>query len=185
MLKNRVYQKLISELWGNWKQKRGNFNNLLLWWDVGKKRIKSLTIDNCKEKRRTERIYIQNLKHIEKHLTHLSEQGQLKDMTEIVTVQDKIKEYEYKELNGARLRAKVQEIEQGERCTSYFVNLEKQRYNNKIMHTLLTEDGILVETQDDILKETTNFSKRLYKSEKTDILAQDFLLNNIKKTNGP
>ena len=71
-----------------------------------------MTIDYCKEKRRIERIYIQNLKHIEKHLTHLSEQGQLKDMTEIVRVQDKIKEYEYKELNGARLRAKVQEIEQ-------------------------------------------------------------------------
>ena len=50
------------------------------------------------------------------------------------------------------------------------------------MHTLLTEDGKLVETQDEILKETTNFYKRLYKSEKTDILAQDFLLNNIKKT---
>ena len=182
ILKDRVYQKLISELWENWKPKKGNFNNLLLWWDVGKKRIKSLTIDYCKEKRRTERIYIQNLKHIEKHLTHLSEQGQLKDMTEIVMVQDKIKEYEYKELNGARLRAKVQEIEQGERCTSYFVNLEKQRYNNKIMHTLLTEDGKLVETQDKILKETTNFYKRLCKSEKTDILAQDFLLNNIKKT---
>ena len=66
---------------------------------------------------------------------------------------------------------------------SYFVNLEKkQRSNNKIMHTLLTEDGQLVETQDEILKETTNFYKRLYKSEKTDILAQDVLLNNLKKT---
>ena len=40
----------------------------------------------------------------------------------------------------------------------------------------------MVETQDEILKETTNFYKRLYKSEKTDILAQDVLLNNIKKT---
>ena len=95
ILKDRVYQKLILELWENWKPKKGNFNNLLLWWDVGKKRIKSLMIDYCKEKRRTERIYIQKLKHIEKHLTHLSEQGQLKDMTEIVRVQDKIKEYEY------------------------------------------------------------------------------------------
>ena len=37
---------------------------------------------------------------------------------------------------------------------SYFVNLEKtQRSNNKIMHTLLTEDGQLVETQDEILKD--------------------------------
>ena len=85
------------------------------------------------------------------------------DTTELFRIQNKIKEFEYKQLNGARLRAKVQEIEQAERCrpTSYFVNLEKQRYY-KIMNSLLTEDGTLVETQDGILKETTNFYKRLY-----------------------
>ena len=116
---------------GNYK--KGNFINLLLWWDIGKKRIKSLTIDYCKEKRRTERIYIQNLKYIEKRLTHLSELGQMDDTTELFSIQDKIKDYDYKQLNGARLRAKVQKIKQGERCrpTSYFVNLEKQRANNK------------------------------------------------------
>ena len=48
------------------------------------------------------------------------------------------------------------------------------------MISLLTEDGTLVETQDEILKETTNFYKRLYTSEKTDVLAQDYLLNNLK-----
>ena len=48
------------------------------------------------------------------------------DTTELFRIQDKIKEYEHKQLNGDRLRVKVQEIEQGERCTSYFVNLEKQ-----------------------------------------------------------
>ena len=50
------------------------------------------------------------------------------------------------------------------------------------MNSLLTEDGPLVETQDEILKETTNFYKRLYTSEKTDNLAQDYLLNNLKQT---
>ena len=49
----------------------------------------------------------------------------------VFSIQDKIKDYEYKQLNGARLRAKVQEIEQGERCKSYFVNLEKKRANIK------------------------------------------------------
>ena len=182
ILKDNVYKNIISEFWESWKLQKGNFINLLLWWDIGKKRITSLTIDYCKEKRRTERIYIQNLKYIEQRLTHLSELGQMDDTTELFSIQDKIKDYEYKQLNGARLRAKVQEIEQGERCTSYFVNLERQRANNKKMNSLLTEDGPLVETQDEILKETTNFYKRLYTSEKTDDLAQDYLLNNLKQT---
>ena len=121
---------IISEFWESWKLQKGNMSNLLLWWDRGKKRIKR-TIDYCKEKRRTERIYIQNLKYIEKRLTHLSELGHMDDTQELFRIQDKIKEYVHTQLNGARLRAKVQEIDLGERCTSYFVNLEKQRSKNK------------------------------------------------------
>ena len=49
------------------------------------------------------------------------------------------------------------------------------------MNSLLKEDGTLVETQDEILKETTNFYKRLYTSEKTDDLAQEYLLNKLKQ----
>ena len=62
---------------------------------------------------------------------------------------------------GLDLGLQFRKIEQGERCTSYFVNLERQRANNKKINSLLTEDGTLVETQDEILKETTNFYKRL------------------------
>ena len=182
VLNDNAYKKLVSKFWEGWKLKKGGFNNLLIWWDIGKKRIKSLTIDYCKEKRRTERMYIQQLKQIEKHLLHLSEQKQLDDMTELISVQDKIKYFELKEFNGARIRAKVQEIEQGERCTSYFVNLEKQKASNKIMQSLLSEDGRLVNTQEEILKVTTNFYQNLYTSETTDDLAQDYLLNNLTET---
>ena len=90
VLNDNAYKKLVIKFWEGWKLKKEGFNNLLIWWDIGKKRIKSLTIDYCKEKRRTERMYIQ-LKHIEKHLLHLSEQKQLDDMTEL-HVQDKIKD---------------------------------------------------------------------------------------------
>ena len=50
------------------------------------------------------------------------------------------------------------------------------------MNSLLTEDGTLVETQDEILKETTNVYKQLYTLEKMDDLTQDYLLNNLKQT---
>ena len=49
ILKDNVYKNFISEFWESWKLQKGNFINLLLWWDIGKKRIKSLTIDYCKK----------------------------------------------------------------------------------------------------------------------------------------
>ena len=42
-------------------------------------------------------------------------------------VKNKVNDYENKELQGARIRAKVEDIEHGERCTSYFVQLERQK----------------------------------------------------------
>ena len=51
-----------------------------------------------------------------------------------------------------------------------------------MMQSLLTEDGRLVNTQEEILKETTNFYQRLYTSETTDDLAQEYLLNNLTQT---
>ena len=50
------------------------------------------------------------------------------------------------------------------------------------MQSLLSEDGRLVNTQEEILKETTNFYQNLYTSETTDTLAQDYLLNNLTET---
>ena len=111
--------------------KKGGFSKVVSLVGSGEKE-KALTINYCKEGR--ERMYLQNLKQTEEHLTQLSEQGQLDDDAELITIQDKIKDYERKHLQGARIRAKVEEIEQGERCTSYFVNLEKQKAKNKFMH---------------------------------------------------
>ena len=47
------------------------------------------------------------------------------------------------------------------------------------MNILLTEDGDLVEAHDEVRKETNNVYKRLFTPEKTDNLAQDYLLNKL------
>ena len=182
ILNDKAYTKLVNDFWGNWKAVKGNYKDILFWWDLGKKKIKNLTINYCKDKRRTERTYICNLKQDEIRLRQLDERGQLDDYWELVRIQNKIKDYENKQLQGARIRAKVEEIEQGERCTSYFVNLERQKGKQKLMKTLTTDDGTVIDKPDDILKETANFYKTLYTSEKTEVSAQNFLLNKMTRT---
>ena len=54
--------------------------------------------------------------------------------------------------------------------------------NDVIIANQVFDKENMAETQDEILKETSNFCKRLYTSEKTDDLAQDYLLNNLKQT---
>ena len=83
------------------------------------------------------------------------------------------------ELYGARIRVNVDEIEQGERCTSYFVKLERQKAKHKMMTTLITDNETIINKQDDILNETAEFYKRLYTSGKTDNSSQNVLLNKM------
>ena len=47
---------------------------------------------------------------------------------------------------------KVEEFEQGERCTSYFVNLERQKKINKLMTTLITNNETVIDKQEDSFK---------------------------------
>ena len=83
--------------------------------DLGKRKFFFLTINYCKVKRRTERTYIYNLKQDEILLRQLDERGQLDDYWELVRIQNKIKDYENKQLQGTRVRVQVDEIEQVER----------------------------------------------------------------------
>ena len=100
ILKDRTYTKLITDFWEEWKTIKHKYKDILFWWDLGKKKIKNLTINYCKEKRRTERTYIYNLKRDEIQLRQLDERGLLDDQWELVRVQNKIKDYENKELQG-------------------------------------------------------------------------------------
>ena len=151
ILKDRTYTKLITDFWEEWKTVKHKYKDILFWWDLGQKKIKNLTINYYKEKRRTERTYIYNLKRDEIQLRQLDERGLLDDQWELVRVQNKIKDYENKELQGARIRVKLDEIEQGERCTSYFVKLERQKAKHKMITTLITDNETVITKYDDII----------------------------------
>ena len=62
---------------------------------------------------------------------------------------------------GAQIRSRAKYIEEGEKSTSYFLRLEKQRQtNNKIM--MLKIAGKCITDSGGILKECSEFYKKLY-----------------------
>ena len=50
----------------------------------------------------------------------------------------------------------------GEKCSEYFLSLEKKRYNEKNMKCVIKENGVISNNQKDILEEQTRFYKKLY-----------------------
>ena len=67
-----------------------------------------------------------------------------------------------KKLEGAKIRARAKWIEEGEKPTNYFCNLESRNYISKTMTTLISESNIQINSQKEILNEAKNFYNKLY-----------------------
>ena len=71
-----------------------------------------------------------------------------------------------KKMEGVKLRSKAKWIDEGEKVTQYFCNLENRNFISKCMPTLISNTGETLNEQDRILLETKNFYQNLY-TEKT------------------
>ena len=47
VLEEPDYFRLISDFWSGWRHRMPAFASLSDWWEMGKSRIKGLTIDYC------------------------------------------------------------------------------------------------------------------------------------------
>jgi hypothetical protein len=76
------------------------------------------------------------------------------------------------------IRSKVKWIDEGEKPTEYFCNLEKHNYTSKIIQRIETEEGEIITRQDEILEGICEFHETLYQSKNYDN-AQKLELDNV------
>ena len=132
-------------------------------WDLFKKQVKDITIEYSRIKAKIHKDKVKDCRQrllLEQHiLTHSPH-----DETQITKVNTLELEYSLlciNECKGAQIRAKIKWIEDGEKNTKFFLNLEKVRGQQKIMTKLHTDNGIIT-NQNDIMKEQVKFYAKLY-----------------------
>lgn len=67
-----------------------------------------------------------------------------------------------KKMEGKIIRSKAKWIDDGEKVTKYFCNLENRNFVSKCMNTLINDNGAVLKEQPEILNETMSFYKKLY-----------------------
>ena len=117
------------------------------------KTISYSTHVNKKEKDREQEL-LNKISYLEKQPFIQNEQ--LYDMKREL---EKIRE---KKMQGVMIRAKAQWIQEGEKPTKYFCNLENQNFISKSMVKLLSKNNVELIEQDDIINETKSFYQNLY-----------------------
>ena len=136
--------------------------------------VKSTTIDFCINKKKEETRYINRL---EKELADLNvkinNDSSNADLTNrMFHIEKELEIFEMNKARGARKRAKIEEIEKGEKNTAYFLGVEKSRgFHNCI--SKLNVDSQDIEEQSSILAELTKHFQKI--SKKDDGLISDNL----------
>ena len=88
---------------------------------------------------------------------------------ELNTIKKDLEEIYIEKGNGVMIRSRAKLLDSNEKCTSYFLNLEKRNANVKYIKTVFTEHGDEINCPKHILKEEETFYKKLYTDTQTEV----------------
>ena len=153
-----------------------------LFFETLKMEIRKATISYCAKLKR-ERGKLEA--DLNKQIINIGKRADMNDtdrLEQINKVQDKLEQTRKLTVKGLILRSRVQWIEEGEKPTKYFANLERKNYVSKLV-TKVNKNGNIVKEQSKVLKELEYFYKDLYSSKlvmgNTNNLDQKFLNQNV------
>ena len=167
LLKDNDYINLIERNYPFFQEKYQHVESRQLYWELLKMEIRSTTIAYSKKKkfnlRNRETIIQRKLEELDTEICNnqnldadiLMEFENLKnELNEIYSVKGK----------EAMFRSRTRWIENGEKPTKYFFNLEKRNYEKKMITQLKTTDGEIISDMTKINKEIENYYKNFLTS---------------------
>ena len=162
LLTDKIYIEKIKTIIGKIKDEDQMENKNTLW-EFTKCEIRGLTMKYAKKKAKKER-------HLERELSQKVQlmKGNINgDETKYREYKQCKAEWEYyhtKKTKGIILRSKAKWVEEGEKNTKYFLNLEKRNQNSTYIKTLINKNGEEINNIDSIIKEEETFYKELYRT---------------------
>ena len=169
------YTRLMSQFLQDWRTQKERYPDLRTWWDIGKVHIRDITVDFATSKRGTKRYERNNLvKQLNSAVQELSPNADF-----ITGLRQQIRDIDEELISGVIVRSKELWVEQGEKPTKYFFNLEKKRQQKKDMTELNSHAGTLLKESKDIRQEMNLFYKELFSEEDVDLDAQNWLLDQL------
>ena len=142
-----------------------NMADKIQLWEYVKCQIRTDTIlyssKKSKENRKLEFDLKEKLQAFEQKL---SENSNINDIEycEYTRIKSDWESHILRKNNGIILRSKAKWVEEGEKNTKYFLNLEKRNYNSKCIKTLINKEGKEITDMEKILEEQKLFYENLY-----------------------
>ena len=168
ILNDKPYIRNIQKTIANTKITNENLSHQSIW-ELYKIKTRESTIAYCQKKSHIRKNIIKNLEDKIKQLdekiintnynnTHIRQRDKLTDDLHHLVQKQK---------EGAKIRSRAKWLEEGEKSTKYFLNLEKKRVTTNTIKSLQKNDGTFTQSDIKILNEQHNFYSKLYEEKKT------------------
>ena len=179
ILQDAEYVQLVSDFWLTWHRSQNNFPSLSDWWELGKHKIKDLTIGYCSKKAKERRAERALLSHLAEHLKAQVDLGRLSVLGPYQSTLAELSRFDLKAARGAQVRSRIRWVEEGERSSAYFFRLEKKRSADRHISVLRESDGTIVSDITGLCDSVSTFYSDSFSSDPTDAGACESLLSNI------
>ena len=185
VLEEEEYSHLIRDFWTTWRRRKHLFPSLAKWWEVGKSRIKGLTISYCSRRSRVASQERDLLVRLAKHLKSRLDSGLTSCLGAYRSVLDRLSGLDSTAAKGVQVRSRVRWVEEGEVSSSFFFRLEKKRSADRWISALHNPSGSIVSSPSDLCASLSAFYSSLFFVSSTDDAARDSLLDNISASLSP
>lgn len=149
------------------------------WWERGKSRLKGLTISYCKEQASRRRARRATLVRLVDHLKRQVDNGVVSCLDPYQSALAELERMDRVEADGARVRARVQWIEEGEASTAFFFRHERKQSADRWIPALRGADNVVCTEVDGIGAVLSDFYSSLFTAEPCDPVARGTLLSSL------
>lgn len=182
LLEEERYRNKIAACVEQEKNNMEVCGNKGLWWEGLKQKIKIISIRYAKTRNFKEREKVKGLTDALAEEAERVDKDPKHSIEKYLKVKSKLDSYEQNQCKGAITRSRAEYAMRGEKCTGYFLGLEKRKQERVYIEELENEDGETINDFVDIIDTVGTFYKNLFKKGNTNKEDIDIVLSNINKT---
>ncbi len=167
LLKDKDYCNNVNRWIHETREEYNNNTCPKLVLEVAKMKVRGETIKYASAKKKNRENTIKILEKRIEALEREIEQNTENDLEKEKSLKDSKNELEMiiaEKTKGAMIRSRMRWVEEGEKSTKFFFNLEKRNYTNKTIAQLRKHDNSIITNQNEILEEQRFFYDKLFRS---------------------
>ena len=180
LLREEKYKRKVRECILRRKNERMYEEDIGRWWESFKGEIKELSMGYIRGRNMTQRERERRLKGDLAREAKRADEVVGYDLGKYIRIKDELKEIEQRRCMGAIVRSRARYVIEGEKCTGFFLGLEKTKQKKNYLEKVEGKEGEMITDFVGIAERVEDFYRDLFRKEEVDEESMRQVLDSVK-----